>query len=137
MADCIFCKIVKGELPCYKLYEDDAVISFLDIFPVQPGHALVVPKKHSVDIFDTDEETMMRMMAVAKKIAPAVMKGAKADAINIGMNNREAAGQEVSHAHLHVIPRYKGDGLKTWKQSPFKDDRHKQELCEAIKKEMA
>lgn len=137
MADCIFCRIVKGELPCYKLYEDDIVISFLDIFPVQPGHAIVVPKKHSADIFDTDEETMKQMMAVAKKLSPAVMNATKADGINIGMNNREAAGQEVPHAHLHVIPRYKGDGLKTWKQSPFKDDAHKKELWEAIKKELS
>ncbi len=132
--ECIFCRIVKGELPCYKLYEDDSVISFLDIFPVHPGHALVVPKKHSIDIFDTDEATMKQMIAVAKKLSPAVMNAAKADGINIGMNNGEAAGQEVPHAHLHVIPRYKGDGLKNWGKNLFKDDRHKQELCEAIKK---
>ncbi len=137
MPDCIFCRIVKGELPCYKLYEDDSVISFLDIFPVQPGHALVVPKRHSADIFDTDEETMKRMIAAAKKLAPAVVKGAKAEAINIGMNNGEAAGQEVPHAHLHVIPRYKDDGLKTWGKNLFKDDAQKKAVCEAIKKELA
>ena len=133
---CIFCKIVKGELPAYKIYEDENTISFLDIFPIHPGHALVVPKKHSVDIFDTDEETMKQMIAVAKKIAPAVMKGANADAINIGMNNREASGQEVPHAHMHVIPRYSADGLKTWGKNLYKNDRHKKELCEAIKKEL-
>ncbi len=137
MPDCIFCRILNGELPCYNLYEDDIVVSFLDIFPVQPGHALVVPKKHSVDIFDTDEETMERMIVVAKKLSSAVMKAAKADAINIGMNNGEAAGQEVPHAHLHVIPRYKRDGLKTWGKSLFKGDAQKKAMCEAIKKEMA
>ncbi len=134
MPDCIFCMIVKGELPCYKIYEDDAVISFLDIFPIHPGHALVVPKRHSADIFDTDESTMKQMIAVAKKIAPAVMKAARADAINLGMNNGEAAGQEVPHAHLHIIPRYKEDGLKTWGKSLFKDDAEKKAMCEAIKK---
>ncbi len=137
MPDCIFCRIVKGELPCYKLYEDDVVVSFLDIFPIKPGHALVVPKRHSADIFDTEEATMKRMIAAAKRLAPAVMKAAKADAINIGMNNREAAGQEVPHAHLHVIPRYRGDGLKSWGKSLFKDDAQKKEMCEAIRKELS
>lgn len=132
--ECIFCKIVKGEIPSYKLYEDDSIISFLDIFPIHPGHALVVPKKHSVDIFDTDEETLRQMISAAKKIAPAVMKGAGADGINLGMNNREAAGQEVPHAHIHVIPRYAEDGLKNWSKNLFKDDKHKAELYEAIKK---
>ena len=134
--ECIFCKIVKGEIPAYKIYEDGSIVSFLDIFPIHPGHALVVPKKHSVDIFDTDEETMGKMMKVAKKLSPAVMKGAKADGINIGMNNKAPAGQEVMHAHIHVIPRYSADGLKTWRKNFYKDDRHKEELCEAVKKEL-
>ena len=132
--DCIFCKIISGKIPAYKLYEDDAVISFLDIFPIHPGHALVVPKKHSVDIFDTDEETMKQMIAVAKKLSPSVMEGTKADGINIGMNNKPSAGQEVMHAHMHIIPRYKDDKLKTWAKNLFKDDKHKKGLYEAIKK---
>ncbi|MBI2664306.1 HIT family protein [Candidatus Woesearchaeota archaeon] len=136
MKDCIFCKIVKGDVAAYKLYEDDDIISFLDIFPIHPGHALVVPKKHSVDIFDTDEETMGKMMKVAKKLSPSVMKGTKANGINIGMNNRAAAGQEVLHAHVHIIPRYDDDGLKAWSKNLFKDDKHKKELYEAIKKEL-
>lgn len=136
MPDCIFCKIVKGEIPCFKLYEDSLVVSFLDIFPVHPGHALVVPKKHSVDIFDTPAETLQHMMGVAKKIAPAVMNGMKADGINLGMNNRDAAGQEVPHAHLHIIPRFSEDGLKSWSKNLFKDDAHKNQTYEAIKKEL-
>lgn len=137
MGECIFCKIAKGELPCYKLYEDDNTMALLDIFPVHPGHALVMPKKHTTDIFDTDEETARQMIAAAKKIAPAVMKATKADGINIGMNNREAAGQEVFHAHLHVIPRYKDDGLKAWHKNLFKDEKQKQEVHEAVKRELA
>tara|TARA_Y100000310_G_C20703719_1_gene832597 strand:+ start:17250 stop:17714 length:465 start_codon:yes stop_codon:yes gene_type:complete len=132
--DCIFCKIIEGEVPAYKLYEDELVVSFLDIFPIHPGHALVVPKKHTVDIFDTDEETIKQMMAVAKKLALPVMNGTKAQGINIGMNNKPAAGQEVFHAHMHIIPRYSDDGLKTWSKNLFKDDKHKQELYEVIKK---
>lgn len=133
MSECIFCTIVKGELPAYKLYEDDDIVSFLDIFPIHPGHALVIPKKHSVDMFDTDEELIGKMMMVAKKMAPSVMKGTKADGINIGMNNREAAGQEVFHAHIHIIPRYLEDGLKSWRKNLFKNDKHKEEVFIAIK----
>ncbi len=134
MSDCLFCKIIEGKLPCFKLYEDNVVIAFLDIFPVHPGHVLVVPKKHSVDIFDTDESTLKQMIGVAKKIAPAVLKGAKAAGINLGMNNKPAAGQEVPHAHLHVIPRYEEDGLKNWGKNLFKDDAHKNKTYEDIKK---
>ena len=137
MTECIFCKIAKGELDAFRLYEDDEVVSFLDIFPIHPGHALVIPKKHSVDIFDTEEKTIGKMMMIAKRVAPAVMKGAKADGINIGMNNREAAGQEVPHAHIHVIPRHSQDGLKTWRKNLFKDDGHKKEVYESIKKEIS
>ena len=134
--ECIFCKIAAGEIPAYVVYEDGKTMAFLDIFPVHPGHVLVIPKRHSVDVFDTDEETMKSMIAVAKKLCPAVLKGTGADGINLGMNNRPAAGQEVMHAHLHVIPRYKDDGLKWWRKNPFKSDGQKKQVCDNIKKEM-
>ena len=78
-AECIFCKIVEGELPSYMVYEDSAVLAFLDIFPIHHGHVLVVSKKHTVDIFDTPEEDLKNIMAAAKKIARAVIKAMKAD----------------------------------------------------------
>ena len=134
--ECIFCKIATGGMPAYTVYEDAEVLAFLDIFPIHPGHVLVVPKKHSVDVFDTEENTMKQMIAVAKKISPAVMKGAGADGINFGMNNKPAAGQEVMHAHIHVIPRYKDDGLRNWSKNLFNDDKHKQEFCDKIRKEL-
>ncbi len=134
--ECIFCRIADGILPSSKVYEDDDVIAFLDIYPIKPGHVLVVPKKHTADIFDTDEETLGKMMAAAKKIAPAVMKAAKADAVNIGMNNKPASGQVVFHIHLHVIPRYKNDGLKNWPQHPYDSEQHRQQMMEQIKKEL-
>ena len=136
MKDCIFCKIIKGEMHAYKLYEDDAVISFLDIFPIHPGHVLVVPKKHFVDIFDMNEETAKHMMAVSKKLSPVVMKATGADGINLGMNNKPEAGQEVMHAHMHIIPRYRDDGLKTWGKNLYKDDKHKEELHKRLIKEL-
>ena len=131
--ECIFCKIVEGGLPSYKVYEDSAVLAFLDIFPIHHGHVLVVSKKHTVDIFDTPEEDLKNIIAAAKKIAPAVMKAMKADGINIGMNNKPASGQVVMHAHVHVIPRYKDDGLKTWPQKPYNNDAEKEHSAAAIK----
>ncbi len=131
--DCIFCKIVEGGLPAYKVYEDSNVVAFLDIFPIHPGHTLVVPKKHYVDIFDTPDSELQNVIAAAKKISPAVMKATKADGINIGMNNKLASGQVVMHTHLHVIPRYKDDGLKTWPQRPYNNDAEKEHVAAAIK----
>ncbi len=132
-ADCIFCKIIEGGLPSYRIYEDNDVVAFLDIFPVHPGHVLVVPKSHYTDIFDTPENEMRALIAAARKIAPAVMKATRADAINIGMNNRQAAGQVVMHAHMHVIPRFKDDGLKVWPQRPYDHDAEKEKMAAAIK----
>ncbi|MBI2581316.1 HIT family protein [Candidatus Woesearchaeota archaeon] len=131
--DCIFCKIIEGGLPAYKVYEDTNVMAFLDIFPIHPGHVLVVPKRHYTDIFDTPEKDLQNVIAAAKKISPAVMKATNADAINIGMNNRPASGQVVMHTHLHVIPRYKDDGLKTWPQRPYNNDAEKEHVAAAIK----
>ena len=132
-ADCIFCKIIEGGLPAYKVYEDSNTLAFLDIFPIHPGHVLVIPKNHFTDIFDTPEKDLQNIIATAKRIAPAVMKATKADAINIGMNNRPASGQVVMHSHLHVIPRYQDDGLKTWPQRPYNNDAEKEHVAAAIK----
>ena len=131
-ADCIFCKIVEGGLPSYNVYEDAHTLAFLDIFPIHHGHVLVISKKHTVDIFDTPEEDLKSIIVTAKKIAPAVMKATKADGINIGMNNKPASGQVVMHAHVHVIPRYKDDGLKNWPQRPYNNDAEKKNMAAAI-----
>ncbi len=132
-ADCIFCKIVEGGLPAYKVYEDSNVLAFLDIFPVHPGHVLVISKRHTTDVFDTPEDDLKNIIVIAKKIAPGVMKATRADGINIGMNNRPASGQVVMHAHVHVIPRFKDDGLKTWSQKPYNNDAEKEHVAAAIK----
>lgn len=131
-SSCIFCKIVEGGLPCYRVYEDDKVIAFLDIYPIHAGHVLVVPKSHTVDIFDTPEEELKDMIAAVRKISPAVMKATNADGINMGMNNRPASGQIVMHIHMHVIPRFKGDGLKTWPQRPYNNDAEKEHVMNRI-----
>ncbi|MBI4144749.1 HIT family protein [Candidatus Woesearchaeota archaeon] len=111
---CIFCKIVTGDIPAERVYENEKVYAFLDIRPINRGHALVIHKHHHADIFDTPEEDLKDLMAAAKHLAPVLVKTTKADGLNIGMNNRGAAGQVVMHAHLHVIPRFVNDGLRHW-----------------------
>lgn len=111
---CVFCKIIKGELPCVKVYEDDKALAFLDIQPINPGHTLIVPKEHFENLLDTPEEALAEMMKVVKKIAPAVLKGTGCSAFNLGVNTRPEAGQIVMHTHFHIIPRYQGDGYKLW-----------------------
>lgn len=108
--ECIFCKITKGEIPAVKVYEDNEVLAFMDIHPKHPGHTLVIPKDHIENIYGMPSETAARLMIVVQKIAVAVKNAADADGINISMNNESAAGQDVWHAHMHVIPRFNEDG---------------------------
>jgi len=105
----IFDKIIAREIPASIIYEDDQILAFLDINPINKGHALVIPKVHFRNLLDADEEVLAHMMVVAKKIALGIKAATNADGINLGMNNEHAAGQEVFHAHLHVIPRFDGD----------------------------
>ncbi len=111
-ADCVFCAIVEGQAPVSTLYRDDAVIAFMDIQPVNPGHVLVVPVKHVVSLVDVDEGTAGRMLALAQRMGAALAaSGVRCDGFNLFLADGEVAGQEVFHVHLHVIPRYAGDGF--------------------------
>ncbi|MCX7822337.1 MAG: HIT family protein [Syntrophobacterales bacterium] len=121
MTSCIFCKIVKGEIPSAKLYEDDSTMSFLDINPINPGHALVIPKNHYPTILDVDEEDLKKTIIATKIVAKALKDALSCDGINILQNNFEAAGQLIYHFHIHVIPRFEGDGLKVWSGVPYKE----------------
>jgi histidine triad (HIT) family protein len=109
--DCIFCKIIFGELPSYKIYEDDVVLSILDIAPWNRGHVIVILKNHKETIFELTEKEAEKIMPTAKKIAVAVKKAMKCEGINLIQNNGEIAGQTVNHYHLHIIPRYKEDNI--------------------------
>jgi len=113
MEDCIFCKIAKGDIPCEKIYEDEEILAFLDIAPVNIGHTLVIPKKHFKNIYETPDDTSAKMMLVAKKISTAI-KALPSDGVNITMNNDPAAGQVVFHSHIHIIPRLENDGFGIW-----------------------
>ncbi len=117
--ECLFCKIIRGELPSFKVYEDEKTVAFLDIFPVQAGHTLVVPKNHSHNIFDIAADDWAAMAETTRKLSIAIEKGVGADGVNLAMNNREHAGQVVPHPHLHIIPRFKGDGLKLMPQRKY------------------
>jgi histidine triad (HIT) family protein len=117
--DCVFCRIIRGEIPCFKLHEDDDTLAFMDINPVQPGHALVVPKFHSKDLIATPPEWVGKSFAAARRIAEAVEKTLNPAGINILQANGPGAAQSVMHLHVHVIPRAMGDGLTmNWSLKP-------------------
>lgn len=107
--DCIFCKIAAGQMPCKKIYEDDKVLAFLDINPANPGHALVIPKKHFETLFDIDDDTLKELITKTKAIATIIKDRLKANAVNILQNNGKQAGQLVNHIHFHIIPRFPND----------------------------
>ncbi len=109
MEPSIFTKIINKEIPATIVYEDDIVVAFLDNNPIHKGHTLVIPRQHVVNIFDADSETIAHMAVIAQKLAKAIKSTLNANGINIHMNNGEAAGQEVFHAHMHVVPRYIND----------------------------
>lgn len=134
--DCVFCKIIKGEIPSATIYENDEFKVILDRFPSSLGHVLVLPKEHIENIFEMPEEKSGKIFELVSKIAPIVKRQLNCDGINIIQNNGEAAGQSVPHFHIHIIPRYNKDGLNIlWKPTEPTDEqieKTKQKLLEAI-----
>lgn len=106
MENCIFCKIVRGEIPSRKIYEDEKVLAFLDISPQSLGHTLVIPKKHFADIYEIDNEELCNLISSVKSISEHVKTVLKSDGIKIVQNNGVSAGQTVFHIHFHIIPVY-------------------------------
>ena len=121
-SNCIFCKIIAGEIPSRTIYEDEEFKVFLDVSPSGKGHALLVPKEHYADLYAIDEEVAARAMKLAKKLATHMTAKLGCDGFNLLQNNHEAAGQTVFHFHMHLIPRYEGaknsDILK-WSNESF------------------
>jgi len=112
MTDCILCDLVAGRSPASVVYEDSSLLAFLDIQPVTPGHTLIIPKEHVAYLAEFDEATGARLFNVTLRIAQAVRKsGVRCEAVNLFLADGEAAGQDVFHVHMHVIPRYKGDNF--------------------------
>ncbi len=112
MEDCIFCQIIAGQAESSKVYEDDICLAFMDIQPVNPGHLLVVPKVHFKDLYDLPADIGSHLFQVAQRISLRLPKtGIKIEGVDLFLADGEAAGQEVFHVHLHVIPRFVGDGF--------------------------
>jgi len=132
----IFAKILRGELPCHKVYEDDRAFAFLDIMPRAPGHTLVIPKNPARNLFDVDPADLAYVMQVAQKIAKAARTAFEADGVTIQQFNEGAGGQVVFHLHVHVIPRKEGVAMKppaSEKEKPDMLAAHAQKLAAALK----
>ncbi len=111
--ECIFCKIVAKKLPAYTVYDDDEILAFLDIRPINPGHTLVIPKHHIKSLNDLDSESAGRLFQIAGQIASALRtSGIRCEGINVWLADGKAAFQEIPHIHIHVIPRFAGDGIR-------------------------
>lgn len=132
MDDCLFCKIISGDIPSIKVYEDGDVFAFLDINPINLGHTIVIPKVHATNIYEMSDASLQTVMKAVKQLSISIKKATSADGINIGMNNDRAAGQIIFHAHVHVIPRFEGDGHRHWQKKKISDDQMT-DIAEKIK----
>jgi len=119
--ECLFCNIAKGSAPSEKIYEDGDTMAFLDIYPVNRGHTLVIPKRHAENIHDIESSDFCTLMEQVRQLAPIVKKGVNADGVNIIINNGNAAGQIIFHTHVHIIPRFEGDGHMHWRGEGYKE----------------
>lgn len=114
MEDCIFCQIVKGDIPAKKIYEDNDYLAFLSVGPASPGHTIVIPKKHTATFAELESQAAVDLIKIVQKLAKEIKIKLQADAFNLGLNNGEIAGQAIPHVHWHIIPRYKNDTLVHW-----------------------
>ena len=137
MENCIFCRIVKGEIPAAKIYEDDLVFAFLDIAPINYGHVLVIPKEHHESSSTIPEATAGRMFRIGSRIGIALKRKLDYDAFNLHLADGAAAGQVVMHSHLHVVPRGVEDGFHwNWRQLKYPDG-ELQKTAETISAKLA
>lgn len=121
--NCIFCKLANGEIPTATLYEDDDFRVILDAGPAAKGHALILPKEHYANLYELDDEVAAKVLPLAKKMIKKLTDILGCDGYNLVQNNGEAAGQTVFHFHLHMIPRYKDDGVGlTWKMGELTEE---------------
>ncbi|MBI3033714.1 HIT family protein [Candidatus Woesearchaeota archaeon] len=135
MKDCIFCKVVRGEIPSARVYEDENIIAFLDIAPVHKGHTLVIAKEHYETIMELPDRLLQELAVAVKRVSRAVMRATNAGGISLSLANHGIAGQTVPHAHFHVMPRFEGDGLRHWPQGKYAEGEMK-EYSEKIKASM-
>ncbi|MBU1876137.1 MAG: HIT family protein [Nanoarchaeota archaeon] len=110
MENCVFCKIIDGDIPCYKIYEDDDFLAFLDVKPHAKGHSVVIPKKHGETIFDLDDNLLQKVTVIVKRVMERIQEVLNPDGFNVGWNHNTAGGQVVPHLHIHIMPRWNSDG---------------------------
>ena len=130
MDNCVFCKIIQGQIPANKVYEDDGFISFLDIQPVANGHLLVIPKKHIVWMHEADDETLAQIFKLCKKLMLGLKKSLGCDYVHVSV-----VGKDVPHFHVHLMPRYFNDGFEPWPTKKYNDNDAKelmQKISEAL-----
>ena len=134
MTDCIFCKIVAGQIPSIKVYEDGDVLAFMDIGPLVKGHVLVIPKAHHDPLADTPADVLAKVVAVVRRVVRAQRDGLGADGANVHQANGSVAGQVVPHLHFHVVPRFKHDGHHwNWTPHPYADLSEASALADRMK----
>jgi len=134
--DCLFCKMVAGQIPVTKIYEDETVLAFLDIGPISDGHALVIPKRHFEKLHDCPAELLGRVFSCLGKIAGAIAAAVNSDGYNILCNNGRAAGQLIEHLHFHIVPRNTGDRLfSRWPSYKYEEGKI-EEIAGAIRENL-
>ena len=133
---CIFCKIIQKAVPSSILYEDNTTIAFLDIRPLNKGHTLIIPKNHYADIFDIPKNDLQAIHAVTKPIATAIKNATNADSISIIQQNGKAAGQEIFHYHVHVVPRFTGQSMPRFNEINIAERKELDEMATKIKQHL-
>ena len=134
MENCVFCRIIRGQLPSCQIYDDGEITAFMDIGPIVKGHVLVIPKNHYAHLLETPPAVLEKLIAAVQKIAAAQKRALGADGINILQANGVVAGQVVEHIHFHVIPRFSADGHHwNWKTRPYADNKEMQAFADKIK----
>ena len=133
---CIFCKIAQKQAPASSVYEDEKVMAFLDIRPLNEGHTLIIPKAHYENIFDVPQELNAYLHGITKKVAIAVKKATNADGISIIQQNGKAANQDIPHLHVHVIPRYEGQKLPSFSETSEADKEKLSQTAAKIRKHL-
>ena len=134
---CIFCDIVKSRAPADVVFEDEETLAFMDINPASPGHTLIIPKRHVRDIYGLDEEAAAAVMRTTVKVARAVKMALQPDGMNLVQSNERAASQEIFHFHMHIIPRWYGDGLRLARPPEVRRTRPIEEAAAKIRREIA
>jgi len=136
--DCIFCKIINGEIPAVKVLDDEGVLAFMDINPASRGHMLVIPKRHAESIFEISEGDLGAVIEAARRCAISAKEALKADGVTVLQFNGRASGQVVPHLHVHIIPRWENDGLpiSSWEMKPG-DMEEIKDIARKVKEQMS